>query len=241
MLCATIQASAWRSASCRNRARAGQPTDDEPVGKCRTGAHDRGHIWISPPRTVTLDDDTCDVVHGYQSSRSGTGIMGALFPIHIYDTRPAAGGHAAAHRQDAFWKRARHIRRLVRHLRRNWPDTHITIRGDGHYGRPEVMAYCDGPARLRVRLPPMQRCAPIRHCWVADACAVKRAQRQSPVLRNYAETAMGKDLEVPASRRCTDRGQHVGHGHRYVVTSLTGPQPRTSTIRFTARAGRPRT
>jgi len=38
---------------------------------------------------------------------------------------------------------AGHIRRLVRQIRRHWPTTHITIRGDGHYGRPEVMAFCE--------------------------------------------------------------------------------------------------
>jgi hypothetical protein len=30
----------------------------------------------------------------------------------------------------------------VRHIRRYWPETHITIRGE-HYGRPEVMAFCE--------------------------------------------------------------------------------------------------
>ena len=38
---------------------------------------------------------------------------------------------------------AGHIRRLVRHIRQHWPATHITVRGDGHYGRPEVMAFCE--------------------------------------------------------------------------------------------------
>src|SRR4051794_18909239 len=36
-----------------------------------------------------------------------------------------------------------HLRRLVRQIRRHWPSTHITLRGDGHYGRPEVMAFCE--------------------------------------------------------------------------------------------------
>src|SRR5229473_3428712 len=36
-----------------------------------------------------------------------------------------------------------HLRRLVRRLRRHWPQTRITIRGDGHYGRPQVMEWCD--------------------------------------------------------------------------------------------------
>jgi hypothetical protein len=36
-----------------------------------------------------------------------------------------------------FRRPANHIRRLVHHKRRHWPDTHIAICGDGHYGRPE--------------------------------------------------------------------------------------------------------
>jgi transposase InsO family protein len=35
------------------------------------------------------------------------------------------------------------LRRLVRLIRQHWPKTHLTIRGDGHYGRPEVMAWCE--------------------------------------------------------------------------------------------------
>jgi Transposase DDE domain group 1 len=33
--------------------------------------------------------------------------------------------------------------RLVRGIREHWPQTQITIRGDGHYGGPEVMEWCD--------------------------------------------------------------------------------------------------
>jgi hypothetical protein len=80
---------------------------------------------------------------------------------------------------------AGHIRRLVRHLRRHWPDTHITIRGDGHYGRPEVMAFCEAagidyvfdlPTNAALRADPVIVTA-------ADACAVCRAEGQYPVLR----------------------------------------------------------
>lgn len=36
-----------------------------------------------------------------------------------------------------------HVRRLIRRIRMHWPDTAIIIRGDSHYGRPEVMAWCE--------------------------------------------------------------------------------------------------
>ena len=85
---------------------------------------------------------------------------------------------------------AGHIRRLVRQIRRRWPTTCITIQGDGHYGRPEVMDWCEAnrvdyvlglPTNAVLRADPVIATA-------ADACATKRAIRQFPVLRNYAET-----------------------------------------------------
>jgi hypothetical protein len=36
-----------------------------------------------------------------------------------------------------------HLRRLFRRIRRHWPATRITLRGDSHYGRPEVTDFCD--------------------------------------------------------------------------------------------------
>jgi hypothetical protein len=36
-----------------------------------------------------------------------------------------------------------HLRRLVQQVRRHWPRTHITLHGDSHSGRPEVMAFCE--------------------------------------------------------------------------------------------------
>ncbi len=97
-----------------------------------------------PPAAVTLDiDDTCDVVHGYQQLSFWNGHYGerCFLPIHVYDTatgRPVAmllrTGKTPTDKEAAG-----HICRLVHQIRRYWPGTSITIRGDGHYGRPEVM------------------------------------------------------------------------------------------------------
>jgi len=38
--------------------------------------------------------------------------------------------------------------RVVRRLRQAWPDTHIVLRGDGHFSDPELMALCEGDDRL---------------------------------------------------------------------------------------------
>jgi hypothetical protein len=189
--------------------------------------------YPAPPTAVTLDiDDTCDVVHGYQQLSFWNGHHGerCFLPIHIYDTatgRPVAmllrTGKTPSGKEAAG-----HIRRLVRHILRHWPDTHITIRGDGHYGRPEVMAFCEAagvdyvfglPTNAALRADPAI-------VAVADACAVKRAQRQCPGPAQLCRDPLRrKELEVPAPRRRPDRGQHAGHGHplcRHLVGTRIG-------------------
>ena len=184
--------------------------------------------YSEPPKAVTLDiDDTCDVVHGYQQLSFWNGHHGerCFLPIHVYDTatgRPVvmllrtgktpSGAEAAGH-----------IRRLVRHIRKHWPETHITIRGDGHYGRPEVMAFCEArgidyvfglPTNAALRANPDIAAA-------ADACAVKRAEEERVVLRSYAEIRYGAK-SWKCQRRVVARieASTLGMDIRYVVTSL---------------------
>jgi hypothetical protein len=118
---------------------------------------------------------------------------------------------------------AGHIGRLVRQIRRHWPTTRITIRGDGHYGRPEVMDWCERngvdyvlglPTNAVLRADPVIVTA-------ADACATKRAIKQFPVLRHYAETRYGAK-SWSCRRRVAARieASTMGMDIRYVVTSL---------------------
>jgi hypothetical protein len=185
--------------------------------------------YPAAPPAMTLDiDDTCDVVHGYQqlSFWNGHHDERCFLPIHVYDTatgRPVAvllrTGKTPSGKEAAG-----HIRRLVRHIRRHWPDTHITIRGDGHYGRPEVMALCEAagvdcvfalPTNAALRADPVITTA-------ADACAVRRAEGQQLALRSHAETRYGAK-SWNCQRRVAARieASTLGMDIRYVVTSLT--------------------
>ncbi len=94
---------------------------------------------------MTLDiDDTADVVHGHQqlSLFNAHHDERCFMPIHVYDTatsRPVAVLLRPGKTPSGFEVRSP-VRRLMRRIRKHWPDTRLTIRGDGHYGRPEVMA-----------------------------------------------------------------------------------------------------
>src|SRR5207253_3053696 len=96
----------------------------------------------------TLDiDDTVDVVHGHQqlSLFNAHYDERCFLPIHIYDTatsRPVTVLLRRGKTSSGIEIRG-HLRRLDRRIRKHWPATRITIRGDGHYGRPEVMEWCD--------------------------------------------------------------------------------------------------
>jgi hypothetical protein len=187
--------------------------------------------WENAPTTRELArrmaQMICDVVHGYQQLSFWNGHHGerCFLPIHVYDTatgRPVAMLLRTG-KTPSGTEAAGHIRRLVRHIRRYWPDTGITIRGDGHYGRPEVMAFCEAagidfvfglPTNAALRAEPAIVAA-------ADACAVRRAERQAPVLRSYAEARYGakswnRQRRVVARIEASTLGMDI----RYVVTSL---------------------
>jgi hypothetical protein len=179
-----------------------------------------------PPGSVTLDiDDTLDIVHGHQQLAMFNAHYDerCFLPIHVYDTatsRPVAvllrPGKTPSGREIRG-----HLRRLLRAIRQHWPRTAITIRGDSHYARPEVMEWCDengidfvfglaGNDVLRRLIEPM-----------ADDVRVRRAEANAAVIRRYTETRYGAkswtvDRRVIARIEATTQGLDS----RYVVTSF---------------------
>ena len=98
------------------------------------------------PKRIVLDiDDTFDAVHGGQQLRLFNAHHDeyGFQPIVVFDgegrfitavLRPAKrpGGKEIK----AF------LRRLLRAIRANWPDTEIVLRADSHYCCPEVLDFC---------------------------------------------------------------------------------------------------
>src|SRR5580692_4498336 len=114
--------------------------------------HSMVDLWCNsyrqPPKAITLDiDDTADTVHGHQqlSLFNAYHDERCFMPIHVYD---ADSGHCVmtvlrpGKTPDGTEVRG-HLRRLVRRIRRHWPKTVITVRGDSHYGRWEAMEWCE--------------------------------------------------------------------------------------------------
>lgn len=180
-----------------------------------------------PPRAVTLDiDDTVDVVHGHQQ----LALFNAHYdercfqPIHVYDTatsRPVAVLLRPGKTPSGTEIRG-HLRRLVRRIRSHWPMTRLTIRGDGHYGRPEVMAWCEANGVDYILGLPGNAVLDRLVEPAADDVRVRRAEAQL-VVRDYAEISYGArswrcQRRVAARIEATSKGMDI----RYVVTNIAG-------------------
>jgi len=187
--------------------------------------------YAREPGAVTLDiDDTLDVVHGGQqlSLFHAHHDERCFLPIHIYDTatgRPVAvilrPGKTPSGKEACGY-----LRRLHRRIRRHWPNTRLTIRGDGHYGRPKLMDFCEkhdldylfgvtGTKALAARIEA-----------VVDPIRVERAETGALAVRGFAETrhaarSWKHQRRVVARIEATPLGLDI----RYVVTSLEATTP----------------
>lgn len=182
--------------------------------------------YSTPPDAVVLDiDDTVDVVHGHQqlSLFNAHYDERCFLPIHVYDTatsRPVAMILRPGKTPSGIEVRG-HIRRLVRAIRRQWPTTRITIRGDGHYGRSEVMDWCEAHGVDYVFGLTGTRALAAKVEETADAIRVERAIEDKDAVRGFAGTTHAarswtRERRVAARIEATRLGLDI----RYVVTSI---------------------
>jgi len=184
----------------------------------------------SVPKHITLDiDDTTDRVHGNQqlSLFNAHADDYCLQPIHIYD---AGSGKPVAFllrpgKRPSGAEAAKVLRHVIRRIRSNWPRTSITIRGDGHYGTPEVMNLLEGlGCSYILGLPGNARLKELSRPWCEDAAtrrvtgskARNKVRRFQSVL--WAARSWSRERRVIARIEATSLGADV----RFVVTNLEG-------------------
>jgi hypothetical protein len=144
------------------------------------------------PKRIVLDiDDTFDAVHGGQQLR----LFNAHYdeygfqPVMVFDgdgrfvgavLRPAKRPSGAEIRP--------HLRRLVRAIRSNWPNTRILIRADSHYCSPPVIDWCraNGVDFILGLAPTTTLC---EHVWDLEASATARfeASAKTGKVRRFKE------------------------------------------------------
>jgi hypothetical protein len=180
------------------------------------------------PRRIVLDiDDTEDRVHGDQElALFHAHYDGRCFlPIHVYEAvtgKPVAVILRPGKTPDGA-EVALVLRHVIRRIRARWPRVDILVRGDGHYGRPEAMAWCErervgyvfGLAGNKVLL---------RHvAALAEEAAVSRIEGEADKVRRFGEFAYAAKT-WNTERRVIARIEASGRGSdsRFIITNLAG-------------------
>ena len=187
--------------------------------------------FSAPPTAITLDiDDTCDAVHGHQqlSLFNAHYDTRCFLPVHVYHVE--SGKPVAVLLRPGKTPSGAEVRILLKHLtrriRRHWPRTRLTFRGDSHYGRTEAMAWCEANGVDYIFGLAGNRVLHGLSYDVADDVRVRRAEAGADRMRGFAAFAYAarswrRKRRVVARLEATTRGFDA----RYIVTSLTG-EPR---------------
>jgi hypothetical protein len=180
------------------------------------------------PERIVLDiDDTPDAVHGGQQLALFNAHYDAYCfqPIHIFD---AATGKPVLSllrpgKRPSGEEAAGVLKHVIGRIRSNWPRVEITVRGDGHYGTPEVMDLLeDRGCGYIFGLPGNARLTRIGQPWCEDV-AVRRARSAKDKARRFFQTryrakSWSRERTVIARVEATLKGSDI----RFIVTNLPG-------------------
>lgn len=182
----------------------------------------------SIPGQITLDiDDTTDRTYGGQQlSLFNAYVDSYCFqPIHIYE---ATTGKPVAFllrpgKRPSGEEAARVLRHVIQRIRANWPRVDIMVRGDGHYGTPEVMDLLENTrCSYILGLPVNARLKEIAQPWCEDAATRRATMGKSKTRRffetTYAAKSWTRKRRVIARLEATSLGSDV----RFVTTNLPG-------------------
>ena len=180
-----------------------------------------------PDRIVLDIDDTEDAVHGGQQ----LALFNAHYddycfqPIHIFEAATAKPVLSLLRpgKRPSGKEAARILKHVIRRIRRHWPRVEITVRGDGHYGTPEVMGFLeDQGCGYIFGLSGNARLSKIGHPWCEDA-AVRRVRQGKDRVRRFFQTgyqakSWSRERTVIARVEATSKGSDI----RFIVTNLSG-------------------
>lgn len=202
------------------------------------------------PITITLDlDHTDDATHGQQALSLYNHHYGhhCYLPLLVFEAHSGALVTAVLRpgKRPTGAENAMIMKRVLALLRRHWPQTHILLRGDGHFSNPELMALiqADGNADFIFGLPGNPVLArqaeglmknTRAHLALHQSLAAQGLRPAVATVRQFGEFdyAAGSwpqayrvivKAEVLAGSNTTPAKDNA----RYVVTTLHGPSPRT--------------
>lgn len=187
--------------------------------------------YAKPPEAIVLDmDPTADTVHGHQQLALFNAFEDeyCFMPFHVYEgqtgklittvLRPGKTPAAA----DIISV----LKRLVRRLRKAWPEARIILRADSHHTKPEVMNWLESHGVDYITgLSPNAKLATLFAETIRDAEV--RYRRWGGTIRRhgvaaYAAGTWSRERRVILRVQVTEKGTDT----RYIVTSFEESEPK---------------
>lgn len=198
--------------------------------------------YATAPSLIVLDmDHSEDATHGQQELAFYNHHYGSYCYLPLFIFEGISGKLVTAvlrpGKRPTGKENAAIMKRVLRLIRRAFPDTHIVLRGDGHFSNPELMALADADPLLdfifglagnkvlspkgkplldQARALHQARCANARRCGEAEPFATRLYEDVEYQARSWPEAyRVVLKAEVMA----------LGDNPRFVVTSLVDPTP----------------
>ena len=199
--------------------------------------------YAKPPAVIVLDmDHSEDRTHGQQELSFYNHHYGSHCYLPLFLFEGLSGKLITAilrpGKRPTGKENAAIIKRVLRLIRQAWPDTHIVLRGDGHFANPELMALCDDDERLDFLfgLAGNQALSPKAGPLLKEARSLHQTQCENARRGNGtppAATRLYDDIDGyqartwPQAYRVVLKAEvmTLGDNPRFVVTSLADPAP----------------
>ena len=198
--------------------------------------------YPAPPAAIVLDlDHTDDPTHGQQELAFYNHYYRSYcyLPLFVFEGTSGALVMACLRpgKRPTGAENAMILARLLAHLRQQWPETHLLVRGDSHFATPEVIDtitrvpgtdFVFGLAANAVLLRQAAAVMEDARQLHRQRTAVAQAHGESPPTSSrlyeefsYAATSWSQAWRVI----CKAEVMPAGDNPRFVVTSLTAPRP----------------
>ena len=178
--------------------------------------------YVEAPPVIILDfDDTDDVVHGNQQLAlfSGYHQETCYQPMHVFEglSGKLITSILRPGRRPPGKETLSYVKRIVHHIRKQWPETIIVYRGDSHYGVPEVFTF----------LAQQQNCYSVTGLGGNEVLyrqvksIINEVKQQKPGYRRYhtfwyQAKSWSAERKVIAKVEMTDKGLNV----RFISTDM---------------------
>ena len=198
--------------------------------------------YASAPDIIVLDmDHSEDATHGQQELAFYNHHYGSYCYLPLFIFEGLSGKLVTAvlrpGKRPTGKENAAIMKRVLRLIRQSWPETHIVLRGDGHFSNPELMALSDsdpnmdfifglaGNSVLSPKAKPLLARARALHETRCEYA--RRSGERDPAATRLYEDVVYQAGSWPKTYRVVLKAEvmTLGDNPRYVVTSLTDPTP----------------